>query len=85
MNEEERDDCNNKRLEACAYIIEPSIAADLEKETQLPAGADLLLKHDYRDIKVTESMTITIDLEEIKKEFRNRLNPFQQNFLQNGG
>lgn len=38
----------------------------------LPAGKlasqPLLIPHDYRNIKVTDGMTITIDLEELKKQ-----------------
>ncbi len=41
-------------------------------EAGIPAGQlasqPLLIPHDYRNIKVTEEMTVTIDLEELKKQ-----------------
>lgn len=30
--------------------------------------ADMLVKHDYRDIKIAENTTVTIDLEKMKKD-----------------
>lgn len=41
-------------------------------EAGIPAGPlmqqPLLITHDYRDIKITDDMTITIDVEEIKMQ-----------------
>lgn len=49
-------------MEICAYINPTSQLA-----TQ-PIMADIMVKHNYRDIKINESMTITIDIEEMKKK-----------------
>lgn len=59
--------------------LEEQIAKSIkEKPTQLaleegmPSSQELaqplLIPHDYRNIKVSEEMTITIDLEELKKK-----------------
>lgn len=62
-----RDKCDNKRMEACAYLYEPSMA-----NATMPSIAELVqpmaVKHDYRDVKVAENTTITIDVEELKKK-----------------
>lgn len=54
--------CDYKKMEALAYT-EP--AAQDASQTM---AAELLAKHDYRDVKVVENTTITIDLEELKKQ-----------------
>lgn len=54
--------CNRKRLEAEGYL-EPSVA-DITMSTQ----EELLVKHDYRDIKIAEGTTVTVDVEKLKKE-----------------
>lgn len=54
--------CSNKRMEALGYL-EPA-AAPMAVELAEP----LLVSHDYRDIKVAENTTITIDVEEIKRQ-----------------
>lgn len=54
--------CNNKRMVAEAYLI-PASAEMLD-----PVLEPMAVKHDYRDIKVAPNTTITIDLEEIKKQ-----------------
>ena len=68
--------CDNKRMEAMAYL-EPKVAAAVSVDCASPVLADILVKHDYRDIKVGENTTITIDVEELKrqmkKEFYKRL------------
>lgn len=56
------DDCRDKRMALCTYIDPASQTASQ------PIMADIIIKHDYRDIKINESMTITIDLEEMKKK-----------------
>lgn len=67
-----RDDCENKRLAACAYIIPEPIAASAMAEISMPIMADILIKHDYRDIKIDKTTTITIDLEDLKRELEKR-------------
>lgn len=47
--------CNNKRMVA-------------EAEMASPLLQPVAVKHDYRDIKVAPNTTITIDLEELKKQ-----------------
>lgn len=57
-----RSRCNNKRFEAEAYM-EP-----LQIESSASLIQPMAVKHDYRDIKIAENTTITIDLEELKKQ-----------------
>lgn len=59
-------DCKYKRRVACMYL-EPLTNPAAAEITQ-PIVADVLLKHDYRDIKIGENTTVTIDLEEMKKK-----------------
>lgn len=54
--------CKNKRMEAEGYL-QPAA-----QEFTTPLTEPMAVKHDYRDIKVSENMTITVDVEEIKKE-----------------
>ena len=57
--------------------MEPKVVAAASVDCAAPVLADILVKHDYRDIKVGENTTITIDVEELKrqmkKEFYKRL------------
>lgn len=61
--------CDNKRMEAMAYL-EPKVAAAVSVDCASPVLADILVKHDYRDIKVGENTTITIDVEELKRQMK---------------
>ena len=64
-----RDDCDKKRLEACAFMVEPpDLILPALKDAVQPLTQELLIKHDYRDIKVGENTTVTIDLKEIKRQ-----------------
>lgn len=45
------------------------------------SAAPVMVKHDYRNVKIAENTTVTIDLEEIKKKLHQDLMP---NFLQGG-
>ena len=58
--------CSKKRMEAEAYI-EP----DLAMSATMPNAAEMVqpmtIKHGYRDVKIGEDTTVTIDLEELKK------------------
>lgn len=62
-----RDKCDKKRTEACAYFDELIMASAV-----MPSMAELaqptLVKHDYRDVKIGENTTVTIDVEELKKK-----------------
>lgn len=59
--------CDNKRMEALAYL-KPAT-----QDVTQPLAAEALVKHDCRDIKVAENTTITIDLEELKKQIENEI------------
>lgn len=61
--------CNNKRMEAMAYM-ELKVAASASEDCATPVLADILVKHDYRDIRVGENTTITIDVEELKRQMK---------------
>lgn len=70
------DTCENKRMEALAYLSEAFSVGGVN------AAASVMQPHDYRDIKIGINTTITIDLEEIKKELAKSIYP---NYLQLGG
>ncbi len=59
-------DCKNKRRVKCIYL-EP-LTNTVATELTQPIMEDMLVKHDYRNIKVGENTTVTIDLEEMKKK-----------------
>lgn len=59
--------CDNKRMEALA-CLEPKVATSASVDYAAPVLVDILVKHDYRDIKVGENTTITIDVEELKRQ-----------------
>lgn len=63
--------CNEKRKEMFAYMERPDQC--MENAT-MPAGdyahTDVLVKHDYRDIKISLTQTITIDVEEQKRQLK---------------
>ena len=61
--------CNRKRMEAMEYL-EPKVADSASVDYAAPVLADILVKHDYRDIKVGENTTITIDVEELKRQMK---------------
>ena len=63
-------DCNKKRMAACAYMrLKPqNLASDVAESYSMPAAADMAVKHKYRDVKIAEGVTVTIDLENIKKQ-----------------
>lgn len=69
----DKESCKNKRMEALAYIIPEPIAAPAMAELTAPLMADILVKHDYRNIKIDADTTITIDLEDLKKEITRSL------------
>lgn len=61
--------CDNKRMEAMAYM-EPKVSASASADYTAPVLADVLVRHDYRDIKVGENTMITIDVEELKRQMK---------------
>lgn len=66
------DTCNNKRMEALAYLPEP-IAAPYSEPVAADIAESMLVKHDYRNVKVAPGMTVTIDLEDVAKELEKEL------------
>ena len=66
--------CNHKRMEALAYIDEPMMA-NVSNAIGATVMAPVLAKHGYRDIKIDADTTITIDLEEMKRELNRSLMP----------
>lgn len=76
-------DCKNKRRVACMYL-EPLSNPAAASVTQ-PIMADIAVKHDFRDIKIGENTTVTIDLEEMKKKMVEDFNKaINCKFLNNG-
>ena len=56
--------CKNKRLEKEAYLTlnTSPIIEDM--------ASPVLIAHDYRNVKVAENTTVTIDVEELKERMR---------------
>ena len=67
-----KDECENKRLESCAFadIEKRYVPAPWTQENTTSCAAPILRKHSYRDIRLDENTTVTIDLEEIKEQLR---------------
>lgn len=62
-------DCDKKRKVACAVADMPEpIMASAASEMTVPIAEDVLVKHDYRDVKIGPNTTITIDLEDVKEQ-----------------
>lgn len=61
--------CDQKRNEMCAYMerSDPCMAS-AGIPTVDYAHADVLAKHDYRNIKIGPNTTVALDLEEVKKQ-----------------
>lgn len=59
--------CKNKQLEALGELPLP-LAERAAKESANDLLMPIAVKHDYRNIKIAENTTVTIDLEELKKE-----------------
>lgn len=71
----DKDNCDNKRLEACAYI--PSIPL-LSMGGVVSSGNDVnpfLAPNDCREIVISGEHKVTIDLEAIRREIRNSICP----------
>lgn len=60
-----RYECSNKRFESVGYY---SIAEQAQQRYTEPIASEILVKHDYRHIKVAENTTVNIDLEEVKRK-----------------
>lgn len=64
-----KDKCNKKRMEAEAYLPKP-MAASASMPSVSEMAAPMAVKHDYRNVNVSEGMTVTIDLEELKRQMK---------------
>lgn len=62
-----KDKCKNKRLEKEAYLT-PTTSPIVEDAT-----SPVLKAHDYRNVKVAENTTATIDVEELKERMRKEI------------
>ena len=66
-----KDECDNKRLESCAFVeVEKQNSAPYTQQNTINFTAPALRKHQYRDIRLDENTTVTVDLEEIKEQLR---------------
>ena len=63
-----KEKCSKKRMEAEGYLPEPMLASAASMPSTAEIAMPMAVKHDYREIKVAEGMTITIDLEYLKKQ-----------------
>ena len=62
-------ECSKKRIESEGYLPDPMlVSASMPSTSEVPMP--VAVKHDYREVKVAEEMTITIDLEELKEQMR---------------
>lgn len=62
-----KDKCKNKRLEKEAYLA-PDVSPIIEN-----MASPVLKDHDYRNVKVAENTTATIDVEEQKERMRKEI------------
>ncbi len=60
---EHYNDCSNKRMVACAFII-----PELSLSSQQPLTQEMILKHEYREVLIAKNTSVTIDLKEIQKK-----------------
>lgn len=71
---EYHDDCDSKRMVACALAeMPPQILSVAAENAALPAAQDALIKHDYRNVWIDPTTTVTIDLEDVKKQIERDL------------
>lgn len=61
-------DCKHKRRVLCKYL-EPLTNPAAAEITQ-PIAEPVLAPHEYRDVKIGENTTVTIDLVELKKKMQ---------------
>lgn len=84
-----KDKCDKKRMEmlGCLELPEQNLAAAVSETVVADMVQPLAVKHDYRDIKIGENTTVTIDLEEMKKKLHEDMmkSITGGGFLQNGG
>lgn len=67
-------DCSEKRMVACGMMERPEkMFNSASAAMTMPIAAEMLVKHDYRDIKISPTQTVTVDLEEMKKGLEKRI------------
>lgn len=57
-------------MELCAYNEHPQIEAQVTIPSSSELMQPILIPHDYRHVKVAETTTITIDVEELKRQIK---------------
>lgn len=67
-----RDICDHKRFVACAYMGLPASSNELTGSITVSAAAPVLRKREIRTLYLSQDDKVTIDLEDIKKNFINR-------------
>lgn len=67
-------DCDEKRMVACGMLEWPEkMFNSASAAMTMTVAAEMLVKHDYRDIKISPTQTVTVDLEEMKKDLEERI------------
>lgn len=61
--------CKNKKMEFVEELESEEICAEIIQSAGAFASQEVCVKHDYREIKVAANATITIDVEEMKRDF----------------
>lgn len=55
-------------------VAEAYIEPDLAMSATMPSAAEMVqpmaVKHDYRDVKIDKETTVTIDVEEMKRQLK---------------
>lgn len=59
--------CDHKEMEAVGVLPLP-LGQSYAQPPAAPLMKEMAVKHDYRDIKIGENTTVTIDLEDLKKK-----------------
>lgn len=68
------DDCDNKRMAACALAeMPPPVIAPAAESASQPLIQDMAAKHDYRTIHAGGGMNFDIDLEDVKRQIERNL------------
>ena len=84
-----KDKCDKKRMEmlGCLELEEQNMASAVSETAAADMVQPMAVKHDYRNIKIGENTTVTIDLEEMKKKLQEDImkSITGGGFLQNGG
>ena len=62
-----KDRCTCKKMEKEAYLV----PADMENTES--ATAPLMPEHNYRDVKVADGITVTVDVEDLKRKMREQI------------